>query len=265
MTLASQDSLQSCQVRLADKYSPYDYVTVTNSHQRDVNNHSEDLPGIMCSCQMERKNKSGVLHNQGRLGFMESVMTQNVDTADYVASYRQVEVTGSVASDKQVEVTGSVVSDKQVEVTGYVASDKQVEVTGSVVSDKQVEVTGYVASDKQVEVTEVSRICLHAQDEAVCGIVVYHQHVYVVHLNGLIVYCYTLDGSLSHTYEHKSGENVIVSGMCLMMDGDTAQLIVSDTTNNALVWIAIDDITMTHHRTQQVGYRPRGSYCDEGN
>ena len=170
--------------------------------QRDVNNHSEDLPGIMCSCQMERKNKSGVLHNQGRVGLMESEMTRNVDTADYVASNKQVEVTGSVASDKQVEVTGSVASDKQVEVTGYVASDKQVEVKGS------------VASDKQVEVTEVSRICLHAQDKAVCGIVVYHQHVYVVHLNGLIVYCYTLDGSLSHTYEHKSGENVIVSGMC---------------------------------------------------
>ena len=65
---------------------------------------------------------------------------------------------------------------------------------------------GFVASVKQVEMKEVSRIRLHDQDKCgVYGMVVYNQRVYVVHLNGLIVYCYTPDGSLSHKYEHKGG------------------------------------------------------------
>ena len=183
-----------------------------------------------------------------------------------VASDKQVEVTGSVASDKQVEVPGSVASDKQVEVTVSVASDKQVEVTGSMASDKQVEVTGSVASDKQVEVKEVSRIRLHAQDKGdVCGMVVYKQRVYVVNGTGLIVYCYTPDGSLSHKYDHKSGENASVRGMCFMKNEDTAMLVVSDFTSKSLIWIKIiDDVTMVHHHTQQLDYSPRGLYNDQG-
>ena len=46
MSLASLESLKSCQVKLADKDNPYDYVTVTESIQRDVNYHyNKELPG----------------------------------------------------------------------------------------------------------------------------------------------------------------------------------------------------------------------------
>ena len=167
---------------------------------------------------------------------------------------------------QMVEVTGSVVSDTQVEVTGSVASDQQVEVTGSVASDKQVEVTGSVASDKQVQVKEVISIILHAQDKgALYGMVVYNQHVYVVHGKGLIVYCYTPDGSLSHKYEHKGGEDNYVYGMCLMMERNTSMLVVSDATEHALVWIKIiDGVTMEHDRTQHLDFIPFGLYGGRG-
>ena len=201
------------------------------------------------------------------------VSDKQVEVTGSVVSYKQVEVTGSVASDKQVEVTGSVVSGKQVEVTGSVVSGKQVEVTGSVASDKQVEVTGYVASDKQVEVTgsvvsdkqvKLSRIRLHAQDKGyVFGMVVYHQRVYVVHWTDITVYCYTPDGSLSNKYEHKGGVESNSVGMCLMTNGATAKLVISDLTNKSLIWISIrDDVTMDHHHTQKLNYEPWGSHND---
>ena len=146
------------------------------------------------------------------------------------------------------------------------ASAEQVEVTGSVTSDKQVEETSYVASDKQVEVKEVSRIRVHVQNKMnVRGLVVHHQRVYVVHYSGLTMYCYTPDGSLSHTYEHEGGADIRVTGMSLMMDGDTAMLVVSDLVNRALVFIRIiDDVTMEHHHTQQLHYCPFGSYHETG-
>ena len=88
----------------------------------------------------------------------------------------------------------------------------------------------------------------------------HHQRVYVAHDEGLIVYCYTPDGSLSHKYVHIGGEHASVWGMCLMKYGDTAMLIVSDVTNKSLVWIKVtDDVTMDHH-TQQLDYSPWGSY-----
>ena len=131
---------------------------------------------------------------------------------------------------------------------------------------KQVEVTCSVASDKQVEVKEVSRIRVHDQDKMnVRGLVVYHQRVYVVHYSRLTMYCYTADGSLSHTYEHEGGADIRVTGMSLMMDGDTAMLVVSDLVNRALVFIRIiDDVTMEHHHTQQLHYCPFGSYHETG-
>ena len=126
------------------------------------------------------------------------------------------------------------------------------------------EVTGSAEIDKHVK--EVGRIRLHAQDKGhVLGMVVYHQRVYVVHFKGLIVYCYTPDGSLSHKYEHKDGEEAYVWGMCLMKDGDTAMLVVSDGTSKSLIWIKItDNVTMDHHHTQQLDYSPRGSCIDKG-
>ena len=134
----------------------------------------------------------------------------------------------------------------------------------SVVTENDVEinkeVTGSAETDKQ------SKIRLHAQDKGhVLGIVVHHQCVYVVHDEGLIVYCYTPDGSLSHKYVHIGGEHASVWGMCLMKYGDTAMLIVSDVTNKSLVWIKVtDDVTMDHHHTQQLDYSPWGSYVDKG-
>ena len=121
-------------------------------------------------------------------------------------------------------------------------------------------------TDKQVEVKEVSRICLHDQDKgAVYGMVVYNQRVYVVHSTGLMVYCYTPDGSLSHKYEHKGREKATIWGMCLMKDGDTAMLVVSDDINESLIWInIINDCTMNHYHTQQLDYSPLGlNSCKE--
>ena len=210
MTLASLQSLKSCQVKLTDKDSPYDYVTVTDSIQRDVDNHyNKELSGIMWTSKIKRTNE---LRHQGRVDMAQSMVTENVEINQ--------------------KVTG----------------------------------TGSVESDEQVEVKEVSRIRLHDQDKgAVCGMVVYYQRVYVVHYKGLIVYCYTPDGSLSHKYEHKGGENASVRGMSLMKDGDTAMMVVSDVTSKSLIWIKItDDVTMDHHHTQQLDYSPRGSCVDQG-
>ena len=152
MTLARLESLKACQLKLVDKNEPYDYVTVTDSIIRNVENHfSNELPGIMWNCEIDRITSEAKKHR--RVDLTESAETRNGNMTCFVTSDKQVEVTGSVASDKQVEVTGSVTSDKQVDVTDSMASDKQVEVTGSVASDKQVEVTDSMASDKQVEVT----------------------------------------------------------------------------------------------------------------
>ena len=230
MTHASLESLKLCQVKLTKKKSAYDFSTVTDSMQRDVEKHfCRELPGIIWKSETVRKAKSAQLRYQGKVDLVESAETENV------------------------------------EVTGSVASDKQVEVSGSVASDKQVEVTGSVTSDKQVEVKEVSRIRLHVQNNDVYGMVVYNQRVYVVHNTGLIVYCYTPDGSLSHKYEHKGRASACIRGMCLMIEREAAILVVSDASNKALVWISIsDDVTMDHHHTQHLDYRPRGSYNDRG-
>ena len=196
------------------------------------------------------------------------------EVADSVTSDKWEEITGSVASDKWDEVTGFVTSDKWEEVTGSVASDKQVEVTGAVSSNTQLEVTSSVASGKQVELPssaasdkelqEVSRIRLWGIGH-VYGMVVYRQKVYVVHYRGLVVYCYTPDGLLSHRYKHKGGADISVFGMCLMMDGDSAMLVVSDGLNDALVWIKINDSgAMKYHHTQQLNYSPCGLYNDKG-
>ena len=140
---------------------------------------------------------------------------------------------------------------------GDLRHQRKVDLVESVETEK-VEVTGSVTSDKQVEVKEVSRIRVHAQNkDGVKGMVVYNQRVYIVHSTGLIVYCYTPDGSLSYNYDHKGGANADISGMCLI-----AALLVA---NKALVWIKLsDDITMDHHHTQHLYYNPWGSYNDRG-
>ena len=205
LSLASMESLKSCQGKLTGKDSAYDYSTVTYSMQRDVEKQiSKELPGVIWTIQKVVEHQSGKLRYEGKVDLVESVVTEKV------------------------------------------------------------EVIGTVASDKQVEVKEVSRIRLHAQDKGVVrGMVVHHQRVYVVHWIGLTVYCYTHDGSLSHKYEHKGGANSQSVGMCLMNDGDSAKLVLSNLTNKSLIWISIrDDATMDHHHTQKLDYQPYGPYND---
>ena len=94
--------------------------------------------------------------------------------------------------------------------------------------------------------------------------VVHHQRVYVLHDTGLIVYCYTPDGSLSHEYEHEDGSDGEVYGMCLIMSTDTSMLVVCSM-YKTLVWIRIDDDgTIDDHWTQQIQYPPCGPNNDKG-
>ena len=196
-TVANLESLKSGQVKLKDKDSPYDYVTVTNAIEADVeNNFNKELPSIMWISRILRGNTSG----KHRVDFEKQVMT------------KVVKVTDSVASDKQV--------------------------------------------------MEVGRITIHDK-KSVQGMVVYHERVYVVDCQDIIVYCYAPDGSLSHKYEHDGEGLFAVQGMCLVMVGDAAMLVIGEYCRQALIWIKIcDNDSMEHHRTQKLGFHPRGAYSD---
>ena len=191
MTLATLDSLKSCQVKLADKNRIYDFVTATEIIHRDLESHVTELSGFTWSSEIFEKTKTDAMI-KGRVGIKES----------------------------------------------------------------------HLIKKKQ---EKVGMIRLHNQDKAVLGMVVYKQRVYVVHHTGLFVYCYNPDGSLSEKYQHKGGAEADVQGMCLMMNRGTARLVVSFSSNKALVWITISDGgAMKHHHTQQVGYNPRVSHNDRG-
>ena len=107
-----------------------------------------------------------------------------------------------------------------------------------------------------------------AQGVLIRSMVVYKQHLYFVlggTNDGVIVYCYTPDGSLYTVFRHEGRENGRPTGMCIMKDGNTAMLVVSASSHDALVWIKIcDDFTMKHHQTQLLDYQPAGSYNDGG-
>ena len=128
---------------------------------------------------------------------------------------------------------------------------------------------GKADMEEIVKVKEMGKMQVEVQDTlGVLGMVVYKQNIYIVNHIGLIVYRYTPEGSLSQVFKHKGGEKTDVQGMCLMisMHGKAkAMLVVSDHDKQALVWINIsDDFTLNLHRTQQVGYKPCGSYNDRG-
>ena len=191
MTLASLESVKSCQVKLTDTNKAYEYVTSTESLLRDLENHVTDLQGFTWNSKVIKKSKPG------------EMIEGNVEI-------------------KQSEL----------------------------VQEKR---------------EEVGRIRLHNQDKPVQCMVVYRSRVYAVHYTGLVVYCYNPDGSLSEKYEHKGGAKTVVQGMCLMIHGGTASLVVSDWTNKALVWITVSDGgALKHHHTQQLQYRPKGLYNDRG-
>ena len=73
MSLASLESLQSCQIKLIDKNNDYDFVTVTDSIKRDVEDHyGQQLPELMWSCQFMRKDRTGVLCPSGKVELTET-------------------------------------------------------------------------------------------------------------------------------------------------------------------------------------------------
>ena len=114
--------------------------------------------------------------------------------------------------------------------------------------------------DTKVDVKEVSRILLHNQDkQSVVGMEWYKNNIYVVRRRGLTLDRYSSDGTFLDKYEDKARSTTDTLGMCLMMDGDTAMLVVSDFTGKALIWITInDDFTMRYHQTKQLNYQPCG-------
>ena len=119
-------------------------------------------------------------------------------------------------------------------------------------------------TNKQVHLQEVNRIRLKNQMLCVVGIAVYKQHIYTVHHKGFVVYCYTQDGELHSTYKHECKAKTAVQGMCIIKYRNTAMLVVSDWTDNAVVWISIsDDATMEHFYTQQLYFKPRGICSDK--
>ena len=62
ISLASLESLKSCQMKLTDKDSPYDYVTVTESIKKGFNDQCvQQLPGFMWNYQCEKRDGTGKL------------------------------------------------------------------------------------------------------------------------------------------------------------------------------------------------------------
>ena len=189
MTLAGVESLKTCQNKLTDKCSVYDYVSITDSIQKDIDSYYyKDLPCMLWKTQR--------VSNQ--------------------ISYPAVD---------NVEVRQS--------------------------------------SDLRTTKGEISRIRLQNQEKYVIGMVVYKQCVYAVHSDDHVVYKYNPNGSPGSSYKHADGKGTEFEGICLIMDGGSAMLVVSDYSNKALVWIRIrDGGKMKHHYTQQLDYRPSGLYSD---
>ena len=193
ITQASLESIKACQVKLTEKDNAYDYVTVTDSIDKDLQSYySKELAGFSWNSHIDDKCER---------------------------SFQQ-----------QIEVTESEVI------------------------------------DRKVDVKEVSRIILHDQaKESVTGMVWCKNNIYAVRRRGLIVDHYSQDGSFLDKYKDKTTTANTTSGMCLMMDEDTAMLVVADFTGKALIWITItDDFTMRYHQTKQLNYQPYGAYNDRG-
>ena len=190
-----------------------------------------------------------------KLATLENLKSCQVKLAEKNRVYDYVTATESIHKDVESHVT---------DLLGFMWNSKIIK------KSKSGEMIQWRINMKQTELTkkkqeEIGRIILHNPYEVVLGMVVYKERVYVVHCIGLVVYCYNPDGSLSEKYEHEGGTETVVQGMCMIMHGGTARLVVSDLYNKALVWITISDSgAMKHHHTQQVEYWPRGSYNDRG-
>ena len=211
--------------------------------------------------QVRRRLKKVVdvtIDSQARtLASLESVKLCRVKLTDTNKAYDYVTSTDSLLRDLDNHVS---------DLRGFTWSSQVIKKSkpGEMIQ-RNVEIKQSELVQKKQE--EVGRIRLHNQDEenGVLGMVVYKEHVYVVHRIGLVVYCYNPDGSLGEKYEHKSGAKIHVQGMCLMIHEGATRLVVSDYTNDTLVWITISDGgAMKHHHTQQLKYWPRGLYNDRG-
>ena len=87
LSLSCLQSLKSCQIKLGAKDSPYDYVTVTESIQKDVINHSQELPGFLWSSDIIRKAITGELV-QPRVEIKESELVNKKQEQEEVGRIR---------------------------------------------------------------------------------------------------------------------------------------------------------------------------------
>ena len=189
---------------------------------------------------------------------------EKVGEGEKVEEVEEVEEMNEVEEGKKVEEVEEV---EEVEKVKKVKGVKEVEDVNNVAEVGNVEEGKKSEELKEVkeveEVEEVGRIHLQSQTYSVSGMVVYNNCVYTTQIKGEMVYCYSDTGEFICKYEHKGGDDF--EGMCLILDGNTAMLVISDFTNKALVWIVIrDDVTMEYHHTQQLDYHPNGSYNDSG-
>ena len=216
-------------------------------------NEVEDVGKVEQGKKVEEVNEVGKVEEGKKVEEVEEV--NEVEEVGKVEEEKKVEEVGEVEEVEKMEEVKKVKGVKEVEDVNEVAE------VGSVEEGKKSEELKEVK--KMEEVEEVGRIHLQSQTYAVSGMVVYNNCVYTAQIKGEMVYCYSNNGEFRCKYEHKGGDDF--EGMCLMLDGDTAMLVISDFTNKALIWIVIrDDVTMEHHHTQQLDYHPNGSYNDTG-
>ena len=218
MSLASLESVKSCQVKLAARGDDYDYVTVTDSLQRDIDNHyCRELAGFAWSSK--------------------------------------------IATNEEIREFGSRVFGY----SGHVEIKQSEQTEVSQLKIKNVDEKEGKPKMGLEKVKEVRRMAQQNDNSYVIGMVIYKQHVYTVHQSGLAVYCYTQNGVFCSKYKYEIKAKINIEGMCLIMKGDKAELVINDWSNKALVWINIlDDSSLKYNRTQQLQYYPCGSYNDLG-
>ena len=206
VTLANLESLRSVQIKLTHKGNVFDYVTVTDSIQRDLTRYyGQHLPDFLWNCNVVRKDSPVTVY--GKLGRVEVKQCEKA----------------KIGQTKCKEVNYG----------------------------KELKKVNMIRQENQ---------------NYVLGIVIHDNHVFTAPLSSpLTLYCYTQNGVLESKYEHKDGTDSSVQGMCLMIDGDSAKLVVSDWSKKNLVWISINgDKSMGHHSTQKLDYQPKGSCNDKG-
>ena len=113
LTLASLESLRSSQVKLADADKAYDYVTSTESLQKALDNHVNDLQGFMWRCDTIKKSGTDEMF-QGRVDIKQSELHKKREEVGRIHLHNQDKhgVLGMVVYKERVYVvhyTGLVV------------------------------------------------------------------------------------------------------------------------------------------------------------